>query len=228
MAEGGLAVLEGYTHTTNQAPNPHWVPVGPNMELATAHTGITLGPFPNNPMEAVMQYNSCQEWANYSAWGPSIVPLDAGTNALICGVQQMSELALPAQPECTEERNFVLGGQIRSKNKDVMRGPEKKKTRKSFAASRGKAKVIPTGHKTPPKAIWVKRSGASVANEQKGSKKPRVNSQGEGIKIMEANQEMGEPAQETNTLTITEIDDKEEAANKENAESGDNQLRQEK
>lgn len=109
-----------------------------------------------------------------------------------------------------------------------MKGVEEKKSRKTARTGRGKANVISTGHKTPPKAIWIKRSGSTAANEQKGAKKPRVNNPGEGVKITEVIQEKEETVQECNTLIINEMKEKKATTNTEKAEFGDDQLRPEK
>lgn len=113
--DSGLAGPGTTLQATNLVANPFWVPIGPNLDITIAPTGISMGPFPNNPVESIMQFNSCQEWTNYNAWGPSVLPLDAGTNAIICGVQQMGVKPPPIQNESPEVRNYTMGSQTRSK-----------------------------------------------------------------------------------------------------------------
>lgn len=61
-----------------------------------------------------------------------------------------------------------------NRGKGPTKGVTNKRSKRQTGVEKGKKKVILTGHKATPKAIWIKRGVREVCEEQKAGKKPRV------------------------------------------------------
>lgn len=120
--------------------------------------GISMGSFLSGQLEPKYHFNANQEWASINAWGPTNLLMEAGNNLIFTGLEQSNfELNLVVNIEQPEMR-MELTAQPINKDNEPTKGTSAKKGRKSGGPGKGKAKVIPTGHKNTPKGIWIKRS----------------------------------------------------------------------
>lgn len=135
--------------------------------------GISMGPFVSGNAETFYHFSVCQDGFNINAWGPPVLPIDAGPNFMFGGFHQ------------GEEQMSVLSGgqaggvipanmQLSTKGKDPVKEGSTRKERKHTTSDKGKVKVIATGHKNSPKKIWIKRGSLVMEGEQKSAKKLRI------------------------------------------------------
>lgn len=119
-------------------------------------------------------------------------------------------------------RMMLTGSQPSNKGKEKKQETMAKRGRKQFGGTKGKAKVIATGHKMTQKSIWMKRVSGATKEGQKGHKRPK------GAVVEDLNMEAEATSKlkgEGNTAAL-ELERKKEDSEAVTAELGDDQLHQ--
>lgn len=164
-------------------------------------------------------YNANQDWSNINCWGSPFFPMDAGQGVVIGGLhnffpEQSLTLNMEQPTQAAPDHTF---GSV--KGKEIMQEELEKKGKKATGRGRGKAKLIPTSHKTSPKSSQQKRGGVSTKGEQVGGKKPKMSrvEEQDGVKqnLQEEEAAGAAKSKECNNsgmpIVITEIEETNEA-----------------
>lgn len=104
--------------------------------------GIQHGAFLWGSYGPMSQFNTCQDWTNYNAWGSFVLPIVVCANELQGGAQFLrNELSFTLNEE-QPSKVMVDSNQSTNKGKAASKAKGIRKGKKQVGPNKGKSKVI--------------------------------------------------------------------------------------